>query len=210
MDTASAQIPPGLSFDPTTQQYGYSYWPFGAESGFDPSLFGTPPPGYQFAYATTDGQLTTTPTTTTTADYSSLLSYYSTEALQGGLGGLQGLVPPPGYQFATLGPDGSLIPVAPPAPGPVCLFVLHLPSHYRDDDLYQLFKDYGTIVTCKVMIDPSTAQSKGYGFVNMSTYMEAQAAIAGLNGYHCPSTNKYLKVSFKTSGPGAKKDDPFG
>jgi len=59
------------------------------------------------------------------------------------------------------------------------------------------------------MLDPSSGQSKGFGFVNMSTYMEAQAAIAGLNGYHVPNTNKYLKVSFKTAGPGAKKENPF-
>jgi len=202
-------IPTGLTYDPTTQQY--VYYSYGTQAGYDPSsVFGaTPPEGYQFAIAGTDGSLSTatypyyysggTTSSLTTSGY----PYYSAD------GGTSGLVPPPGYQFATIGPDGSLTPVPTPQPGPISLFVLHIPSNFRDDDLNQLFKDYGTVVTAKVMLDPSTGQSKGYGFVNMSTYMEAQAAIAGLNGYHVPNTNKYLKVSFKTAGPGAKKENPF-
>jgi RNA recognition motif-containing protein len=218
---ATASIP-AVTYDPATQQY-YSYWPTG---GLDGSVLGTTAPeGYQFAYAGTDGTLQTSTTIPPGYTYAyagssgltSSLGYPSTLSTTGypysyapyGTTGTGGLVAPPGYQFATIGASGELTGIPSTTGGPVSLFVLHIPSNFRDDDLNQLFQDYGTVATAKVMLDPSSGQSKGYGFVNMSTYMEAQAAIAGLNGYHVPNTNKYLKVSFKTAGPGAKKENPF-
>jgi RNA recognition motif-containing protein len=62
------------------------------------------------------------------------------------------------------------------------LYVGNLPYSFRDQDMLQAFGQYGTVSSAKVMIDRDTDRSKGFGFVEMSTEAEAQAAIDGLNG----------------------------
>jgi RNA recognition motif-containing protein len=49
-------------------------------------------------------------------------------------------------------------------------------------DLEQLFTAHGTVDSAQVIEDRSTGQSKGFGFVEMSSEAEAQAAITALNG----------------------------
>src|SRR5262245_51108710 len=51
-----------------------------------------------------------------------------------------------------------------------------------DESLQSNFAQFGTVVSAKVMMDRDTGRSKGFGFVEMSTADEAQAAIRGLNG----------------------------
>jgi RNA recognition motif-containing protein len=48
-------------------------------------------------------------------------------------------------------------------------------------DLDQLFSEFGTVQSAEVIMDRETGRSKGFGFVEMSTDAEAQAAIEGLN-----------------------------
>jgi len=62
------------------------------------------------------------------------------------------------------------------------LYVGNLPYSFRDQDMLQAFGQYGTVSSAKVMVDRDTDRSKGFGFVEMSTAAEAQAAITGLNG----------------------------
>jgi cold-inducible RNA-binding protein len=62
------------------------------------------------------------------------------------------------------------------------LFVGSLPYKTNDDELAQLFAEAGTVVSAKVIIDRETNRSKGFGFVEMSSEDEAQAAIKNLNG----------------------------
>jgi len=78
----------------------------------------------------------------------------------------------------------------------VCLFIYHLPPSASASDLFQLFSNYGIVMSCKVMKDLSTGLSKGYGFVNMMNQMQAELAIHALNGYRMGT--KYLQVSYKT------------
>src|SRR2546425_1037691 len=52
----------------------------------------------------------------------------------------------------------------------------------RDDDLQQAFGQFGTVTSAKVMMDRDTGRSKGFGFVEMGSDAEAQAAINGMNG----------------------------
>lgn len=61
------------------------------------------------------------------------------------------------------------------------VFVKYLPHHYQDDDLHNLFKDYGTIQSVKVMLDPQSGTSLGYGFVRFEKPEEAQLAIDNLS-----------------------------
>jgi len=62
------------------------------------------------------------------------------------------------------------------------IYVGNLPYSADDAQLQQLFAAYGTVVDARVITDRNTGQSKGFGFVEMSTEDEARNAIAGLNG----------------------------
>ncbi|HEX2347811.1 MAG TPA: RNA-binding protein [Ktedonobacterales bacterium] len=62
------------------------------------------------------------------------------------------------------------------------IYVGNLPYNTDDAQLHQLFSAYGSVVDARVITDRTTGQSKGFGFVEMSTEDEARAAIAGLNG----------------------------
>lgn len=62
------------------------------------------------------------------------------------------------------------------------LYVGNLAYAIRDEDLQQSFGNFGTVTSAKVMMDRETGRSKGFGFVEMSSDAEAQAAIAGMNG----------------------------
>jgi len=62
------------------------------------------------------------------------------------------------------------------------LFVGSLSFNTDNDQLKQLFEAFGTVESATVIIDRDTNRSKGFGFVEMSTDQEAQAAIDGLNG----------------------------
>jgi RNA recognition motif-containing protein len=62
------------------------------------------------------------------------------------------------------------------------LYVGNLTYAMRDDDLQQRFAEFGTVQSAKVMMDRDTGRSKGFGFVEMGSDAEAQAAIRGLNG----------------------------
>jgi cold-inducible RNA-binding protein len=63
------------------------------------------------------------------------------------------------------------------------LYVGNLPYSFRDEDLQQAFSQYGTVNSAKVMMERDTGRSKGFGFVEMGSPAEAQAAIEGMNGH---------------------------
>ena len=62
------------------------------------------------------------------------------------------------------------------------LYVGNLSYGFRDDDLQQAFSEFGAVNSAKVMMERDTGRSKGFGFVEMGSDEEAQAAINGLNG----------------------------
>ncbi|MDH5204248.1 MAG: RNA-binding protein [Hylemonella sp.] len=62
------------------------------------------------------------------------------------------------------------------------LYVGNLPYSIRDEELQQAFGQFGSVVSAKVMMERDTGRSKGFGFVEMSSEAEAQAAINGMNG----------------------------
>lgn len=61
------------------------------------------------------------------------------------------------------------------------IYVGNLAYSVRDADLEQLFAEFGDINSAKVMMERDTGRSKGFGFVEMSTDAQAQAAIQALN-----------------------------
>jgi hypothetical protein len=62
------------------------------------------------------------------------------------------------------------------------LYVGNLPYSVRDSDLEQAFGQFGAVTSAKVMMDRETGRSKGFGFVEMGSDAEAQAAISGMSG----------------------------
>ena len=62
------------------------------------------------------------------------------------------------------------------------LYVGNLAYSVRDDSLQDAFAQFGSVTSAKVMMDRDTGRSKGFGFVEMGSDAEAQAAINGMNG----------------------------
>ena len=61
------------------------------------------------------------------------------------------------------------------------IYVGNLPYSVTDDDLRDLFSEYGELVSAEVVKDKFSGQSKGFGFVDMPSNSEADQAIKALN-----------------------------
>ena len=62
------------------------------------------------------------------------------------------------------------------------IYVGNLSYSTDEDSLSSLFQSYGTVESAKIITDRNTGSSKGFGFVEMSSEEEAQAAIDAVNG----------------------------
>lgn len=62
------------------------------------------------------------------------------------------------------------------------LFVGNLAFHVTENDLQDLFAQYGTVTEAVIMLDRATGRSRGFGFVSMDTKEAAEAATQNLNG----------------------------
>jgi RNA recognition motif-containing protein len=62
------------------------------------------------------------------------------------------------------------------------LYVGNLAYSVSDSDLMRMFEPHGTVQSAQVIMDRDTGRSKGFGFVEMGSDQEAQAAIQALNG----------------------------
>jgi RNA recognition motif-containing protein len=62
------------------------------------------------------------------------------------------------------------------------LYVGNLTYDVGDGELQQMFEAFGTVQSAQIIMDRDTGRSKGFGFVEMGSDQEAQAAITGLNG----------------------------
>jgi len=61
------------------------------------------------------------------------------------------------------------------------LYVGNLTYNVNESDLEALFSQFGTVQSAQIIVDRDTNRSKGFGFVEMDTDAEAQAAIQGLH-----------------------------
>jgi RNA recognition motif-containing protein len=85
------------------------------------------------------------------------------------------------------------------------LYVGNLPYSADQQSLTEIFSRCGTVDLVNVIADRDTGQSKGFGFIEMSSDSEAQKAIQELNGADCdgrPMTVNEAKPQKKRSGGG--------
>ncbi len=62
------------------------------------------------------------------------------------------------------------------------IIALNLPRNFSENDLAKLFKAYGNIQSCDLVMDEVTGTSKGFGFVEMAQVNEGELAIKELHG----------------------------
>ncbi|MCB0836268.1 MAG: RNA-binding protein [Bacteroidetes bacterium] len=62
------------------------------------------------------------------------------------------------------------------------IYVGNIPYNFTEDDLNDMFSNFGEVTSAKIIIDRETGKSKGFGFVDMEDDEEGQEAIDGLNG----------------------------
>lgn len=75
------------------------------------------------------------------------------------------------------------------------LFIGNLPASTSEEELQELFSQFGTVRSSKVATDVFSGQCKGFGFVEMEGH-EARAAIAGLNGKEFKGQPMKVRLEF--------------
>jgi RNA recognition motif-containing protein len=82
------------------------------------------------------------------------------------------------------------------------LFVGNLSYNVSDNDLHQLFAAHGNVASAQVIMDRDSGRSKGFGFVEMGSEQEAQAAISALNGTPLDGRNVTVSEARSQAGRG--------
>jgi len=141
-------------------------------------------------------------------DYASMQGGFA-----GGYGGGEQQPQQPQQQYGAGGTYGYNAYNAPPAhpgmngtglkdvrgPEGANLFVYNVPEHYQENDLNQLFANFGSVLSTRIQRDLNTGVSKGFGFVSYDDASAAQSAIHALDGFSIG--NKRLTVRVKTANP---------
>jgi CUG-BP- and ETR3-like factor len=109
------------------------------------------------------------------------LQLRSPPRMQGGRGRGQ---PPQVYYPAAASP-GPPIQTANTNKGPdgSNLFVFHIPNHFTNIDMYNLFCIYGNLLSVRIMVEKESGRSRGFGFVSYDNPESAALAIKNLNGF---------------------------
>jgi cold-inducible RNA-binding protein len=82
------------------------------------------------------------------------------------------------------------------------LYVGHLGDNMGKNDLEQMFAAHGAVTSAQVITDRDSGRSKGFGFVEMSSNREAQAAMAALNGKSIDGRSLIVNESRPQEGRG--------
>jgi len=75
------------------------------------------------------------------------------------------------------------------------VYVGNLPWSANEDDLYDIFANYGTVTLANVVMDRETGRSRGFGFVTMGTPEEANAAVQSLDGEEIDGRNVRVNLA---------------
>ena len=88
-------------------------------------------------------------------------------------------------------------------------FVGNLPFEATEADLEELFSEYGTVVSVNIMRDDD-GRARGFGFVNMETKEEGEAAVAALNGQELHGRPLNVSEGKAPAGRGRGRGDGRG
>lgn len=83
------------------------------------------------------------------------------------------------------------------------ILVRNLSREITESELLELFTAYGAVQYCKIVMDPATGKSKGFGFVEMPRPGDAKAAIKELNARDVGGMKMRVKKAEKNEGKGA-------
>ncbi len=75
------------------------------------------------------------------------------------------------------------------------LFIGNLAYGISDADLQELFAQYGSVTSCSIAKDRDTGRPRGFGFVEMESQAQAEAAIKALNGFEVSGRQISVSVS---------------
>ncbi len=89
------------------------------------------------------------------------------------------------------------------------LYVGNLPYSTRDEELRELFAEFGTVASAKVIMDNQTGRSRGFGFVEFDDAAQAQAAIAAMNGREVGGRALAVNEA-RAQGTGGERRGPRG
>lgn len=92
-------------------------------------------------------------------------------------------------------------------PNPKKLFVGNLPFSMTDQELKDLFGEYGEVASATIIINKLNGRSKGFGFVEFTTEEAAQAAEQAMNGFEYSGRNLVVNVA---RPPRPREDRPQG
>lgn len=92
---------------------------------------------------------------------------------------------PPGAPYYAATTPGPPIQTTPSNKGPdgANLFIFHIPNHFTNLDMYNLFMPYGNLLSVRIMVEKDTGRSRGFGFVSYDSPDSAAMAIKELNGF---------------------------
>jgi RNA recognition motif-containing protein len=76
--------------------------------------------------------------------------------------------------------------------------ILNLSRKITAEELSKLFKAYGSVESCDIVVDKQSGKSKGFGFVKMLNHDEASDAIKSLHGKKIDGNKIKVKISNKT------------
>jgi len=83
------------------------------------------------------------------------------------------------------------------------IFIGNLTTKVGNDDLKEIFEEYGNVSSAKVIMDHYTGKSRGFGFVEVLNDEEAENAIRGLNGAELDGK----KITVNIAKPKTERDD---
>ena len=90
------------------------------------------------------------------------------------------------------------------------LYVGNLAYSVTDGTLEQMFAAHGSVQSAQVIMDRDTGRSKGFGFVEMGSDQEAQAAITALNGQQVDGRNLTVNEAKPREDRGSRGRSGYG
>ena len=84
------------------------------------------------------------------------------------------------------------------------IYVANIPFKAKDDDLRELFEQYGEVTSAIIIMDKESQRSRGFGFVEMKDDTEAHEAIKSLNGHD------FMEKTLIVNEARPRRDNPSG